>query len=116
MSAIQQTDKVIAQCFGFIGTHLIGKGQDPNKLFVGYLIGAGAMILGGVVAAVLAVDAEGQVTRRRCDPAVDGAKGREQGRGQGAASPPAAAPKLRPTGRSRQLQKRVVAEPRGSGG
>jgi MFS family permease len=54
----------IAQCFGFIGTHLfghlIGKGQDPNKLFVGYLIGAGAMILGGVVAAVLAVDAEGR--------------------------------------------------------
>jgi MFS family permease len=54
----------IAQCFGFIGTHLfgslIGKGQDPNKLFVGYLIGAGAMILGGVVAAILAVDAEGK--------------------------------------------------------
>jgi MFS family permease len=54
----------IAQCFGFLGTHLfgslIGKGQDPNKLFVGYLIGAGAMILGGVVAAVLAVDAEGR--------------------------------------------------------
>jgi MFS family permease len=54
----------IAQCFGFLGTHLfgslIGKGQDPNKLFVGYLIGAGAMILGGVVAAILAVDAEGR--------------------------------------------------------
>jgi MFS family permease len=52
----------IAQCFGFLGTHLygslIGTGQDPNKLFVGYLIGAGAMILGGLVAAVLAVDAE----------------------------------------------------------
>jgi MFS family permease len=54
----------IAQCFGFLGTHLfgslIGKGQDPTKLFVGYLIGAGAMILGGLVAAVLAVDAEGK--------------------------------------------------------
>jgi MFS family permease len=54
----------IAQCFGFLGTHLfgslIGKGQDPNKLFVGYLIGAGAMLLGGVIAAVLAVDAEGR--------------------------------------------------------
>jgi MFS family permease len=52
----------IAQCFGFLGTHLygslIGTGKDPNSLFVGYLIGAGAMILGGVVAAVLAVDAE----------------------------------------------------------
>ncbi len=52
----------IAQCFGFLGTHLygslIGTGKDPNSLFVGYLIGAGAMILGGLVAAVLAVDAE----------------------------------------------------------
>jgi MFS family permease len=40
----------IAQCFGLLGTHLyghlIGTGNDPNKLFVGYLIGAGAMILG----------------------------------------------------------------------
>ncbi len=54
----------IAQCFGFLGTHLygslIGTGQDPNKLFVGYLIGAGAMLLGGIVAAVLAVSAEGR--------------------------------------------------------
>jgi MFS family permease len=54
----------IAQCFGLLGTHLygslIGTGKDPNSLFVGYLIGAGAMILGGVVAAVLAVDAEGR--------------------------------------------------------
>jgi MFS family permease len=54
----------IAQCFGFLGTHLygslIGTGKDPNQLFVGYLIGAGAMLLGGLVAAVLAVDAEGR--------------------------------------------------------
>lgn len=54
----------IAQCFGFLGTHLygslIGTGKDPNSLFVGYLIGAGAMILGGAVAAVLAVSAEGK--------------------------------------------------------
>jgi MFS family permease len=54
----------IAQCFGFLGTHLygslIGTGKDPNQLFVGYLIGAGAMLLGGLVAAVLAVDAEGK--------------------------------------------------------
>ena len=52
----------VAQCFGFLGTHLygslIGTGKDPNSLFLGYLIGAGAMILGGVIAAVLAVDAE----------------------------------------------------------
>ena len=52
----------IAQCFGFLGTHLygnlIGTGKDPNALFAGYLIGAGAMILGGLVAAFLAVPAE----------------------------------------------------------
>lgn len=54
----------IAQCFGFLGTHLygnlIGTGQDPNKLFFGYLLGAGLMILGGVVAAILGVNAEGK--------------------------------------------------------
>jgi MFS family permease len=54
----------IAQCFGFLGTHLyghlIGTGTDPNALYWGYLLGAGAMILGGVVAAFLGVDAEGK--------------------------------------------------------
>ena len=54
----------IAQCFGSLGAHLyghlIGDGKDPNSLYWGYLLGAGAMILGGVVAAFLAVDAEGK--------------------------------------------------------
>ena len=54
----------IAQCFGFLGTHLyghlIGTGKDPSALYWGYLLGAGAMILGGLVAAFLAVDAEGK--------------------------------------------------------
>jgi MFS family permease len=54
----------IAQCFGSLGSHLyghlIGNGKDPNALYGGYLLGAGAMILGGVVAAFLAVDAEGK--------------------------------------------------------
>jgi MFS family permease len=54
----------IAQCFGFLGTHLyghlIGTGKDPNALYWGYLLGAGAMILGGLVAAFLGVDAEGR--------------------------------------------------------
>ena len=54
----------IAQCFGFIGTHLyghlIGTGKDPSALYWGYLLGAGAMILGGLVAAFLGVDAEGR--------------------------------------------------------
>ena len=54
----------IAQCFGLLGTHLygslIGTGKDPNALFLGYLLGAGAMILGGLVALVLGVKAEGK--------------------------------------------------------
>ena len=54
----------IAQCFGFLGTHLyghlIGTGKDPNSLYWGYLLGAGAMILGGLVAAFLGVNAEGK--------------------------------------------------------
>src|SRR5215813_6647072 len=54
----------IAQCFGSLGSHLygrlIGDGKDPTSLYWGYLLGAGAMILGGVIAAFLAVDAEGK--------------------------------------------------------
>ena len=54
----------IAQGFGSLGAHLyghlIGDGSDPNKLYVGYLIGAGAMIVGGLVAVFFAVDAEGK--------------------------------------------------------
>ena len=54
----------IAQCFGAFGSawygHLIGTGQDRNTLFVGYLVGAIAMILGGLTAVFFAVDAEGK--------------------------------------------------------
>jgi MFS family permease len=54
----------IAQCFGSLGSHLyghlIGAGKNPNSLYWGYMLGAGAMILGGIVAAFLAVDAEGK--------------------------------------------------------
>ncbi len=54
----------IAQCFGSGGSHLyghlIGAGHDPNRLYWGYLLGAGAMILGGLVAVFFAVDAEGK--------------------------------------------------------
>ena len=54
----------IAQGFGSLGSHLyghlIGTGNDPNKLYIGYLIGAGAMIVGGLVAVFFAVDAEGK--------------------------------------------------------
>ncbi|MGB6574366.1 MAG: MFS transporter [Trebonia sp.] len=42
----------IAQLFGAFGSHwhghLIGDGSNRNTLFAGYIVGAGAMILGGV--------------------------------------------------------------------
>ena len=54
----------IAQIFGAFGPWLygllIGNGQDHFKLFIGYLIGAGVMIVGGVVEIFLGVDAERQ--------------------------------------------------------
>ena len=44
----------IAQCFGALGPviygALIGDGSDPVLLFLGYLLGAGVMIIGGLVA------------------------------------------------------------------
>jgi MFS family permease len=54
----------IAQLFGSLGSHLyghlIGSGNDPNRLYWGYLLGAGMMVLGGVVEIFLGVDAEGK--------------------------------------------------------
>ncbi len=54
----------IAQLFGAFGSHwyghLIGTGQDRNSLFIGYLVGAGAMVFGGVVAIFFGVAAEGK--------------------------------------------------------
>jgi MFS family permease len=54
----------IAQCFGALGPvvygALIGDGSDPGALFGGYLLGAGVMIVGGLIAWFLAVDAEGK--------------------------------------------------------
>ena len=54
----------IAQSFGAFGPwlygKLIGNGQDHFKLFIGYLIGAGVMMIGGIVAAALGVAAEGK--------------------------------------------------------
>jgi MFS family permease len=37
---------------------LIGKGTSPTPLFIGYLVGAGLMAVGGLTAAVIGVDAE----------------------------------------------------------
>ncbi len=54
----------IAQCFGAIAPAiygaLIGDGSRPVLLFIGYLMGAVIMIIGGVVAFFLAVNAEGK--------------------------------------------------------
>jgi MFS family permease len=54
----------IAQCFGAIGPvfygWLIGEGEDPGKLFVGFLIGAAVMAVGGIVEWFLGIDAEGK--------------------------------------------------------
>ncbi len=54
----------IAQCFGALGPvlygHLIGNGTKTTNLFIGYLIGAGAMVLGGIVEIFLGIAAEGK--------------------------------------------------------
>jgi len=52
----------IAQCFGAVGPilygALIGAGTDPFRLFIGYLIGGGVMIVGGVTELLLGVPAQ----------------------------------------------------------
>ncbi|MGN6246257.1 MAG: MFS transporter [Motilibacteraceae bacterium] len=62
----------IAQCFGALGPvvygNLIGDGSDPNRLFVGYLIGAGVMIVGGIVEIVLGIAAEGRSLEEVASP------------------------------------------------
>jgi MFS family permease len=59
----------VAQCFGALGPvvygALIGDGSDPGALFGGYLLGAGVMILGGLIAWFLAVDAAPRASRWR---------------------------------------------------
>jgi MFS family permease len=54
----------IAQLFGAFGSHwyghLIGDGSNRNTLFAGYLVGAGAMIIGGLAAVFFGVNAEGK--------------------------------------------------------
>jgi MFS family permease len=54
----------IAQIFGAFGSHwyghLIGTGSDRNSLFIGYIVGAVAMVIGGVTAIFFGVAAEGK--------------------------------------------------------
>jgi MFS family permease len=52
----------IAQCFGALGPviygALIGDGSQPGRLFLGYLLGAAVMVVGGLIAIVFGVAAE----------------------------------------------------------
>ncbi len=54
----------IAQGVGAIGPilygSLIGEGDDPTNLFIGYLLAAGVMVVGAVVEVFLGIDAEQQ--------------------------------------------------------
>ncbi|WP_067694781.1 MFS transporter [Nocardia jejuensis] len=54
----------IAQCFGALGPviygALIGEGDHPGRLLIGYLLGALVMVTGGAIAWFLGVDAEGK--------------------------------------------------------
>ena len=62
----------IAQIAGAIGPLvygiLIGDGSSNTGLFIGYLIGAGIMILGGVVEILFGINAEGQSLESVAEP------------------------------------------------
>ena len=79
----------IAQCFGAIAPAiygaLIGDGSRPVLLFFGYLMGGVIMIVGGVVAFFLAVDAEGKSLEDIAAPLAASSRGYT--RGEGAARP-----------------------------
>jgi MFS family permease len=54
----------IAQIFGAFGPALygwlIGDGTNPTALFVGYVIGGGIMVIGGIVELIFGINAEGK--------------------------------------------------------
>jgi MFS family permease len=83
----------IAQCFGALGPviygALIGVGDSRVPLFYGYLLGAGVMVAGGLVAAFLGVNAEGRSLEDVAAPlAAQNAAARRPGtRAEGAARP-----------------------------
>jgi MFS family permease len=62
----------IAQTFGALGPviygSLVGDGKDSTRLFVGYLLGATVMGIGGITAAVLGVNAEGKSLEQVAEP------------------------------------------------
>jgi MFS family permease len=82
----------IAQCFGAFGPvfygWLIGDGSDPGRLFVGYLVGAAVMVVGGIVAFVFGVAAERRSLEDVASPLNAAASGRTGStRAEGAGSP-----------------------------
>ncbi len=62
----------IAQIFGAIGPAfygwLIGNGQNRTGLTIGYLVGGGIMIIGGVVEALIGINAEGKPLEQIAPP------------------------------------------------
>lgn len=80
----------IAQCFGALGPviygALIGTGDQPVRLFIGYLVGAAIMVAGGLVARSLAVDAENKSLEDVALPLSATAR-RSHTRAEGAGSP-----------------------------
>ncbi|MDQ2710028.1 MAG: MFS transporter [Actinomycetota bacterium] len=81
----------IAQCFGALGPvvygALIGDGSSRFNLFLGYLLGAGVMILGGLVTIAFGVSAEGKSLEDIATPLAARRPGST--RAEGAASPTA---------------------------
>jgi MFS family permease len=80
----------IAQAFGALGPiiygALIGDGSDPFNLFIGYLLGAGVMVLGGVVTIVFGVAAEGKSLEDIAAPLAARRPGTTRAEGAGAPS------------------------------
>ena len=70
----------IAQTFGAIAPllygALIGNGSNRTGLAIGYLIGGGVMIIGGLVEVFLGIDAEGKPLEQVARPLTEvGSKG-----------------------------------------
>jgi MFS family permease len=81
----------IAQCFGALGptifTALIGDAEhpDPGNLTIGYLVGAGIMVLGGLLTIAFGVSAEGKSLEDIATPL--SARGTGPTRAEGSALP-----------------------------
>jgi MFS family permease len=79
----------IAQLFGALGPAfygwLIGDGQSRTGLFIGYVIGGGIMILGGIIEIIFGINAEGKSLEDVTEPLT--ATGSEPSPAQSATSP-----------------------------